>query len=332
MRWKSERNINEIQETVDNLVEKYDCKTDEEKTIVLLNWFERYSGNMFNNWGWPTLYTGFVHPLCLSFGDGHAYFLLFCNLYIRPLNRDYPTWVFTTRSGRCEEHSILFREMARAAGLKVRSVVGKDLDHLWAEVKINGTWITVDPSNVVHNKIWLDKNFTGYNLSRKCFISRFTKRDVPLIFAEYPNGTKVPVTDRYLNNTKAVNITVVDENNKPMENIEVSFFSGSGLFATDYEYRLKTDENGKCKIKLGKGTISFRAHTDGFIYLSGEKLEVLDGNKAPEVVIVLKKNFSNVYIGLLFISFLILLSIMLFRRKIKLWIVKKNEIYCGMIK
>ena len=174
--WKSEQNKYAIQRTVNELTK--DCVTDKNKTIVLLNWFERHSGNMFNNWGLPTFFTGFRRQLCLSFGDGHDYFYLFCNLYIRTLNRDYPSWVFTTRSGRCEEYSILFREMAHASNLTVRTVVCQEMDHLWDEVLIDGNWTVVDPANVVANK-----HKSGFDLPKADFIKGFN-RMMCLIFLQ----------------------------------------------------------------------------------------------------------------------------------------------------
>jgi hypothetical protein len=306
LRWKSEQNKEAIQNTVDVLLKN--CDTDEEKTVILLNWFERHSGNMFNNWGIPTLHTGLIRSMCLSFGNGHEHFYLFCNFYIRPRNRDYPSWVFTTRSGRCEEFSILFREMAHAAGLEVRSIIGKEFDHLWAEVKIEGKWITVDPSNVVHNRILEDSEFTGYNLSRKRFVKRFTNNDVAFIFAEYHNGTRVPVTDRYIDNLSTVNITVVDENNLPMGDTEVEISSGT-------ECSFITNENGKCQIQLGKGTITFRSRTDGFIFLSGEETRIIDENEFIDIIITLRSDYTNVMIVIVVIIIFSILIILHFLKR-----------------
>ena len=314
LRWKVEQSADEMQRVVNDLIDKYNCKTDEEKTIVLLNWFERYSGNILNNWGLPTLYTPIppltgVHPLYLSFGDGHPYSLVYCCLYMRPINRDLPRLAFITRAGRCEEHSILFREMASAAGLEVRSIIGLDIDHLWAEVKIGNEWITVDPANVVHNRIWKDNNYTGYNLSRKYFVKRFSHGEkINLIYAEYPNGTKVPVTDRYINDTRRVNIMVIDENGKPVRGAEVSFHTSSCPFADEYGYRLKTDDKGKCSILLGNGTIFIKACTDGFIYKDGGKLINLRGKEEINVVIRVRNNYLNVIVLAAIIIFIILIK------------------------
>ena len=300
LRWKVEQSADEMQKVVNDLIDKYNCRTDEEKTIVLLNWFERYSGNILNNWGLPTLYTPIppltgVHPLYFSFGDGHPYSLVYCCLYMRPINRDLPRLAFITRAGRCEERSILFREMASAAGLKVRSVIGPDIDHTWAEVKIGDEWITVDPSNVVHNRIWKDNNYTGYNLSRKYFVKRFSYGEkINLIYAEYLNGTKVPVTDRYINDTRMVNITVIDESGKPVKGAEISFHASPCPLADEYGYRLKTDDKGKCSILLGNGTIFIKACTDGFIYKDGGKLINLRGKEEINVVIRVRNNCLNV--------------------------------------
>ena len=79
------------------------------------------------------------------------------------------------------------------------------------------------------------------------------------------------MTDRYIDNLNTVNIIVVDENNLPMGNTKVKISSGT-------ECSFITNENGKCQIQLGKGTITFRSRTDGFIFLSGEETRIIDEN------------------------------------------------------
>jgi len=140
MHWKAEQNKAVLNDLVDGLTE--DCVNDEEKTISLMNWFERHTGNINNIWGHPN-FGSFI------FGDGNPYSCIFC---VRLVEREPPLWVLTSRCGACEELSVLFREMANVAGLSVRSVICHGIDHLWDEVLIEGKWVIVDPANVVFSR------------------------------------------------------------------------------------------------------------------------------------------------------------------------------------
>jgi hypothetical protein len=315
--WKSEQNRLDIENTAHSITKNYD--NNENKTVALLNWFERHSGNMYNNYGQPTFITGFNRPMCLSIGDGHNYFFLSTNLYIRPLNRDYPGWVFTTRSGRCDEHSILFREMANYIDLDVRSVICKEMDHLWAEVLIDGNWTVVDPSNVVHNKIWKDANFSGYNLYQYDFLDRFTRPDnISYIFAEYVNGTKKIVTDRYIpkEDISHVSIEVVSENNNPVSNVPVEILSNNRRSRQNIEFKVYTDNNGLSETEIGKGSLTFTAKIDGLIPLYGENTTIIGGNETVNVIIVLKNDYSNlILISLAVLIIIIALIVIDFKRK-----------------
>jgi len=274
---------------------------------------------MYNNYGQPTLITGFNRPMCLSISDSHDYFFLSINLYIRPLNRDYPSWVFTTRSGRCDEYSILFREMANYIDLDVRSVICKEMDHLWDEVLINGKWIVVDPSNVVHNKIWKDANFSGYNLNQYDFLNRFTRPDnISYIFSEFVNGTKEIITDRYIPKVDIshVFIKVVDENNNPISNVNGEILSNNRFSRQSIEFEYKTDEDGLFEANVGKGSLTFTAKIDGLIPLSGKNSTIIKGNNTVNVIIVLKNDYSNlIKISLTALIIILLYIIIDFKRK-----------------
>jgi len=63
---------------------------------------------------------------------------------LRLVGEEYPLWFLSSRCGACMEYSLLFREMANAANLTVRSVHNPGEDHNWDEVLINGEWIIVD--------------------------------------------------------------------------------------------------------------------------------------------------------------------------------------------
>jgi transglutaminase-like putative cysteine protease len=62
--------------------------------------------------------------------------------------------VLATREGDCNEHTVLYTSLARAAGVPTRMAIGvvwsDDLDgfyyHAWPEVAIGGAWIGIDPT------------------------------------------------------------------------------------------------------------------------------------------------------------------------------------------
>jgi hypothetical protein len=49
------------------------------------------------------------------------------------------------RWGTCEQSALLIGELLQRAGYETRQAFFKNIDHQWAEVKYNGTWLIVDP-------------------------------------------------------------------------------------------------------------------------------------------------------------------------------------------
>ena len=195
--------------------------------------------------------------------------------------------------------------MADSAGLNARSVISHEMNHLWAEVKINDTWIIVDPANVVANK-----GKTGYNLSYESFRQHYpTSGNVAYVFAEWPNGTKMPRTDDYIDEMSQVNISVIDENDNPIPNARIEVFSNNRNSGQDIELSFNSNIDGEYQLEVGKGSITVYSSTDGFIFLSGEKTIKLGGNQSYNLTIKLKKDYSNIlwalFIFLLFFLFFI---------------------------
>lgn len=70
-----------------------------------------------------------------------------------------PVMILAYGKGRCEEFSILYVSACLALGYEARIVVARRFCelgdyglHVWAEVKMNGSWIHVDPSDSVWNQ------------------------------------------------------------------------------------------------------------------------------------------------------------------------------------
>ncbi len=298
MKWNAESNKTEVQKEVDDVVSK--CKNDEEKTIALLKWFDRYSGNIFNIWGHPKLGS-------LIFGDGDPYYCISC---IRINSREPPLWVYTSRCGACEEHSVFFREMATMAGLKTRSVICQGIDHLWTEVYINDTWVIVEPANVV-----LRDNKTGYNLTAESFEKKHASRtkNISYVFAEYSNGTIEDITYRYSGDLSNVNISVVDQNLNPISNAKVTVFSNNRFIRQGTGLSFETDEYGKYSLKIGRGNVTLETVKDeGNDYLYNESTHnFIDEESYYDLTIVLMSNWTKDNQLILYLSaILLILSIL----------------------
>jgi|GEM_PF-1873951 len=288
---RAEFNRGELERIVNDVTKS--CKTDEEKTRSILNWFDRYSGNIYNIWGKSQI-GPFVN------GGGDPFDWIIC---ARTSNRQPALWVLTTRCGACEEHSVLFREMANEAGLTARSVVCLEVDHLWDEVKINGSWIIVDPSNVIHKK-----NMSGYNLSSQSFERTHAHRtkNISYVFAEYSNGSKEDITYRYTNLTH-INITTIDENHNPVPYVEISIISyNKESDGKDTSYSSKTDKNGKYQLNIGGGDIKLISKTNGIIPLYNETRQRFYDDEFYDVTVVLKSYRTKNY---LLVGFVIALPI-----------------------
>ena len=160
---------------------------------------------------------------------------------LRLIKHDCPLWVLVTKCGACLEYSLLYRELANAANLTVRSIHNPGEDHSWNEVLVNGRWIIVDPS-------------TGkFNCSPQIF-EKGRKLNVSYVYAEYPNGTIVDVTERYTN-TGTLVIHVVYADGKPAKNISIDILSLNYHLTGIYIAGLNciTNDEGLCRIKLGGG-------------------------------------------------------------------------------
>ncbi|PTD94283.1 hypothetical protein C9439_03025 [archaeon SCG-AAA382B04] len=76
-----------------------------------------------------------------------------------------PKWIYKTKYGSCEEHAVLFTKFSNSINITARFVSAPAQDHAWSEVKINNTWIQVDPSNNIYNQPKTYENQWNYNLS-----------------------------------------------------------------------------------------------------------------------------------------------------------------------
>jgi hypothetical protein len=80
--------------------------------------------------------------------------------------------------GTCGQAAILIEELLLKAGYETRQAHFKDIDHAWAEVKYNGTWLIIDP--------WYIGNFQeAQNLKNL----RPEFQNATGVIVQYPDGT-----------------------------------------------------------------------------------------------------------------------------------------------
>ena len=204
---------------------------------------------------------------------------------LRLIGNKYPYWFLFSRCGACMEYSLLYREMAYIANLTVRSVHNPGEDHNWDEVLINGKWIIVDPSWPLFNP-----SPSFYEMKRNLNIS--------YVYAEYPNGTLVDITSKYTN-TSVVKI-VVTENDKPVKNVKIEFYSLNyrNLRRKIDNLDCITDINGSCQVRLGGGKYIVKAiKNNGLIGYSGEVKFKVEEGKDENIKIVIYEDLMHLFLS-----------------------------------
>ena len=262
---RSEANKSELQDVVNSIISPN--MSDEEKTLALLEWFDEDKGNIFNQYhlyqkktlGIP------VYPMShivLYFSEPYFAVRSF-------LDNDAP-WIYSSQYGHCGEYGLLFRYMAEIAGLKVRKINCLGEDHVWNEVKINGSWVIID-ATCHHPQI------KGYNKSSRFMekkvgedIKGITYGNVSYVIAEYLNGTREDVTQRYTLNRTNISIQIVDSAGIPIENMNVKLYSSNRVQLRYTGLYNITNKEGKCVFTVGGGSYTFKAEDVWFSPIYGK--------------------------------------------------------------
>lgn len=272
MEWQSEKNKVELQQIVNELTKN--ATNDVEKTKAILSWFDRSNGNIKNTYGKKLLLE--MYPLHIFLEKPY-----FC---IRIIQHKYPLWILTSHCGACGEYSLLFREMANAANLNVRSIHNPGEDHNWDEVLIDGKWIIVDPTrvNLLHNSTGFNYSAFDYEIGRGLNIS--------YVFAEYPNGNEEDISYRYTNLSR-ITFTLIDRRGSFISNAVIYAISNNlKNIQIDTMLNCTTNEKGQCSLTIGGGNYKFIAKTNDFIPLSNETSKIIEENKKYNVTLILKRD------------------------------------------
>jgi len=250
---------------------------DVEKALRIYNWIENSAGltNVYADRYNIDHYIYFISKppfVCLRLG-----------------NKNYPLWVLTSKCGACEEYSLLFREIANMANLTVRSIHNPGEDHNWDEVLVNGSWIIVDPGWPIFNP---PPSF--YEMNRS--INGSNGLNMSYVYGVYPNGTIIDLTERYTN-VSSIKISVVDENNNPVENAILRFDSFNLLENGKEISNLEcaTDKDGTCELKLGGGSYRAKAFIGNKIFGYGNETKFYLNEEEPkEIRIIIKSSLLNI--------------------------------------
>jgi len=93
------------------------------------------------------------------------------------------------RWASCEEAAFVTGELLQRAGYETRQAVAIGVDHQWAEVKYNGTWLIVDPWYITGNGTLLEARYL------KSFNSDF--QTASGVEVQYYNGTQVDASEEH---------------------------------------------------------------------------------------------------------------------------------------
>jgi hypothetical protein len=93
------------------------------------------------------------------------------------------------RWGSCEEAAFVTGELLQRAGYETRQAFAIGVDHQWAEVKYNGTWLVVDPWYITSNGMLLEARYL------KSFNSDF--QTASGVEVQYYNGTQADASKEH---------------------------------------------------------------------------------------------------------------------------------------
>lgn len=246
--------INEgyIHETVNEIIKGK--TTNQEKIGALLGWFDQNSSNMYNSW---TL----NDQGKLVWDVPFSYILIFSKspyICIRCFEDNDARWILTSRCGACGEYSRLFMVMVDALGYDVKRIHAPGEDHVWNEVKIDGKWIPVDPTDVVLPR---KDGWKNYDFMEK------KEGNVSHVWAEYlHNDTIEDITSLYTNLTN-VTIHAVDQNNNSLSDVTITIISHNLKRDPNHETSIlgqskpKTNELGCCTFQIGGGNYTLKAES-----------------------------------------------------------------------
>lgn len=178
-----------------------------------------------------------------------------------------PLATVKTAYGRCGEESTLLVAALRSVGIPSRQVytprwAHTDSNHAWVEAWVDGEWYFLgacEPEPV------LDLGWFNAPASRGMLMHTnvFGKYDGPEdVVRRTPNYTEINVIENYAPKSAALQVSVVDEEGRPVEGAKVEFkiynYSNFDTVATK-----ESDSHGQCSLTAGLGDMLIHASKDG---------------------------------------------------------------------
>jgi hypothetical protein len=247
-----------LHEIVNGLIEGK--STDQEKIGAILSWFDRNEDYVHNSW----ILINVEKKVVLTIIDGFYYILsVEPYIFIRTKDTMDARWFLTNRIGACGEYSRIFMVMVDVLGIDVRRVHAPGEDHVWNEVKIDDTWIPVDPTNVsIPNggDGWEDYTFFECKEGNASYVwaeylHNNTIEDLTHGYTDLTNVT-IHAVDQNNNSVSDVTITIMSNNLRDANRIHETFIKGKS--------KPKTNESGYCTFQIGGGTYKFKANDDKY--------------------------------------------------------------------
>ncbi len=177
-----------------------------------------------------------------------------------------PMTVYDSGYGRCGEESTFTVSVLRSAGIPARQIYAPrwshcDDNHAWVEVWCDGVWKFLgacEPEEILNRGWFTSASSRAILLHTRRFGEIMENKEemiAPENFVKEENQI-----ERYANTT-TLNIQIFDENQNPVPQALVSIQVLN--YAQFYPVaQMRTNQEGKCKITLGKGSVRVEAVKD----------------------------------------------------------------------
>lgn len=181
-----------------------------------------------------------------------------------------PSWIFFYKHGNCEEFAILFVKMTKLAGMQSRRICNPAEDHNWAEVFIDNSWISIDPSN---NRFINPKNYENERGIQMSYIYALENSQVIDITHRYTNVGKL-ILQVFCENRPVIGAKVAIKSRALME--KDPYYKSPREIVEKDEQIFLTDTNGIFVIELGGNDYSVTVEFDNY---KVEKCITINENK-----------------------------------------------------
>ena len=269
-----------LNDTVNEIIEGKN--TDYEKISAILRWFDPEKENLYNSW----FLTHSENPYLSLSGTYMIFVLETPYICVRCFEDIDPRWLLTSRCGACGEFSRLFMIMVDTFGIDVKRIHAPGEDHVWNEVKIDGDWIPVDPTNVSFpdgGDGWEHYGFFEWKEGNASYV-----------WADFLNNDTILDCTHFYTKLTNVTISCVDESNNSISNVTITVMSNNlhdedRIRETSVKGRQKpkTNSSGSVTFQIGGGTYKFKGNTEKY---SGETEWVRFSDNVSEHYFIIEMN------------------------------------------